>query len=272
MAFSKEQLERYSRHFVLKEIGFAGQKKLAASRVLVIGAGGLGSPSLYYLAAAGVGTIGIADGDRVDLSNLNRQIIHRADSVGMEKAESARRSILAFNPDIEVRTYNTLMTPDNIGETIADYDFIIDATDSFEAKLLINDACVLGCKPFSHAGIVRFEGQVMTWVPGTDAPCVRCIFGDVPDRSTVRNCSQVGVLGAAIGVLGSIQATEAVKYLLDLDGLLTGRMLFFDGLSMTFTEAQMSQKNPSCRVCGPKADIVDLRENAAEYAPKECGI
>lgn len=272
MPFSKEQLERYSRHFVLKEIGMAGQKKLAASRVLVIGAGGLGSPSLWYLAAAGVGTIGVADGDCVERSNLNRQIIHRTDSLGMPKAESAARSIRDYNPDVSVRTYNGLITPDNIAETIADYDFVIDATDSFEAKLLINDACVLGTKPFSHAGIVRFEGQVMTWVPGAQEPCVRCIFGDVPDRSTVRNCSQVGVLGAAIGVLGSIQAVEAVKYLLDLDGLLTGRMLFFDGLSMTFTEARMAARNPACRVCGPQADITDLRKNAAEYAPRECGL
>ena len=272
MAFSADQLERYSRHFVLKEIGVSGQKKLAAAKVLVVGAGGLGSPSLYYLAAAGVGTIGVADYDCVDLSNLQRQIIHRTASVGVKKTESARASILALNPDVTVNTHDLRLTADNIEEVIAPYDFVIEATDSFESKLLVNDACVLNKKPFSHGGMVRLEGQTMTWVPGEGVPCFRCVAGGAPDRGTVFNCSQVGVLGAALGILGSIQATEAVKYLLGKGELLTGRLLFVDGLSMSFTEARIEHRNPSCRICGPGADITDLKKNAADYEPKGCGI
>ncbi len=272
MTFSADQLERYSRHFVLKEIGVSGQKQLAASKVLVIGAGGLGSPSLYYLAAAGVGTIGIADYDTVDLSNLQRQIIHRTASVGTEKVVSAAASVHALNPDVTVNVHSLRLTADNIEEVIAPYDFIIEATDSFESKLLVNDACVLNKKPFSHGGMVRLEGQTMTWVPGEDLPCFRCVAGNAPDRGTVFNCSQVGVLGAALGILGSIQATEAIKFLLGKGDLLTGRLLFVDGLSMTFAEARIEHRNPACRVCGPKADITDLKKNAADYEPKGCAV
>ena len=271
MTFSPDQLERYSRHFVLKEIGVSGQKQLAASRVLVIGAGGLGSPSLYYLAAAGVGTIGVADFDKVDLSNLQRQIIHRTASVGTEKVLSARASMLALNPDVNVNTHSLWLTAENIEEVIAPYDFVIEATDSFESKLLVNDACVLNRKPFVHGGMVRFEGQVLTWVPGEGGPCFRCVAGSAPEQGSV-TCSQVGVLGAALGILGSIQATEAIKYLLGKGELLTGRMLFVDGLSMSFDEVRITDRNPGCRVCGEHADISDLKANAAEYAPKECAL
>ena len=272
MAISAEQLERYSRHFVLKEIGYAGQKKLAAAKVLVIGAGGLGSPSLYYLAAAGVGTVGVADFDCVELSNLQRQIIHRTASVGTPKVASARDAIHALNPDVNVQTHDLWLTADNIAEVIAPYDFVIEATDSFESKLLVNDACVLGKKPFSHGGMVQMQGQTLTWIPGEGGPCFRCIAGDAPDRSQVFTCSQVGVLGAALGILGSIQATEAIKYLLEKGDLLTGRMLFVDALSMVFIEAGIPNRNPACRVCGEHADITDLPANRDDYTPKDCSI
>ena len=180
MAFTSEQLQRYSRHFVLQEIGVAGQKKLLSSKVLVIGAGALGSAAMMYLTAAGVGRIGIADDDRVDLSNLQRQVIHSRETLGMEKGESAAAFISRLNPDVETVLYHERMNADNIEETIADYDFIIDATDRFPSKFLINDACVLAGKPYVHAGIVKFQGQVMTYVPG-NGPCLRCLLPEVPD-------------------------------------------------------------------------------------------
>ena len=264
MEFTKEQRERYARHFVLKEIGEEGQRKLSEAKVLVIGAGGLGSASLLYLAAAGVGTLGVADFDTVDVSNLQRQIIHRTDRAGMAKTESAAISIGGLNPEVQVRQFRDRVTVDNILPLIGEYDFIIDATDSFESKLLVNDACVLAKKPFSHAGIIRFEGQAMTWVPG-QGPCIRCVMGDVPPRNMVASGAQVGVLGAAVGVLGSIQATEAIKFITGRGKLLTGRLLLFDGLSMQFTEMEMKTGNPHCRICGVHADITSLAENRLEY-------
>ncbi|MDD7288607.1 MAG: HesA/MoeB/ThiF family protein, partial [Clostridiales bacterium] len=175
MAFTNEQLERYSRQIILKEIGVKGQKKLLNAKVLIIGAGGLGAPAAMYLAAAGVGTIGIADADVVDLSNLQRQIIHATPDLGKPKVESAKESMQAINPEVVVHTYHTFVAADNIADMVKDYDFIIDGTDNFPAKFLINDACVMAEKPFSHAGILRFGGQLMTYVPG-QGPCYRCVF------------------------------------------------------------------------------------------------
>ena len=182
MAFTNEQLERYSRHIILKEVGAKGQKKLLNAKVLIIGAGGLGAPAAMYLAAAGVGTIGIADADEVDLSNLQRQIIHSTADIGKAKVQSAKETMEAINPDVTVKTYRTFVTSENINELIADYDFIIDGTDNFPAKFLINDACVMAKKPFSHAGIIRFKGQLMTYVPG-QGPCYRCVFKNPPRRT-----------------------------------------------------------------------------------------
>lgn len=271
MIFTENQLERYSRHFVLPEIGVSGQKQLLRSKVLVIGAGALGSAALMYLAAAGVGTIGIADDDRVELSNLQRQIIHRTDTAGMKKIDSARQAIESFNPDVSVVLHDGRMTVDNIQETIRQYDFIIDGTDRFESKFLINDACVLEKKPYAHAGIVRFEGQAMTYVPG-QGPCLRCLLEKVPPRDRTLTCSQAGVLGACTGVLGSIQAAEAVKYLLGIGRLLVGRLLHFDGLTMEFNTADIPLSSPYCGVCGEHPTILSLAGNRSEYEPAACGI
>lgn len=264
MAFSGEQLERYSRHFVLPEIGVSGQKRLLQAKILVIGAGALGSAALMYLAAAGVGTIGIADYDNIELSNLQRQIIHRTDRVGTSKAESAKKTITAVNPDVHVNLYPVKLTADNIQDIISQYDFIIDGTDRFESKFLINDACVLSRKPYSHAGVVRFGGQSMTYVPGK-GPCLRCLLGSVPPASETMTCSQAGVLGAAAGILGNIQALEAVKYLLGTGNLLTGRILSFDGLKMNFHITKIPDSSPCCSVCGKNPSILNLADNNAEY-------
>lgn len=261
MEFSWQQKERYTRNFALKEIGQDGQNRLLHSRVLVVGAGALGSAALYYLAAAGVGTLGIADGDLVDLSNLQRQILHSEPRLGMEKATSAQKTLSMLNSDIQIHVYPHRMTPDNIQGIIRHYDFVIDATDRFEAKFLINDACVLEHKPYVHAGIVRFGGQVMTYVPGK-GPCLRCLMEDVPHHAPTS--AEVGVLGACVGVLGSIQATEAIKYLLGIGDLLTGRILQFDGLKMTFRISRM-RTSPSCKVCGRAAVVKDLKATPSDY-------
>ena len=254
MAFTNEQLERYSRHILLSEVGVKGQKKLLDARVLIIGAGGLGAPCALYLAAAGVGTIGIADADEVDLSNLQRQVIHSTPDVGKAKVESAKESIEAINPDVTVKTYRTFVTADNIMDLIADYDFIIDGTDNFPAKFLINDACVLAKKPFSHAGIIRFKGQLMTYVPG-QGPCYRCVFKDPPPPDAVPTCKQAGVIGAMGGVIGSLQAMEAIKYIIGKGELLTGSLLTYDALTMTFRKVKLP-KPSDCQVCGESPSIL----------------
>ena len=202
MAFTDEQLERYSRHIILKEVGAKGQKKLLNAKVLIIGAGGLGAPAAMYLAAAGVGTIGIADADEVDLSNLQRQIIHTTQDVGKAKVLSAKETMEAINPDVKVNTYRTFIDSENIMDIIKDYDFVIDGTDNFPAKFLINDVCVMAKKPFSHAGIIRFKGQLMTYVPG-QGPCYRCVFKNPPPKDAVPTCKQAGVIGEISLVLAT---------------------------------------------------------------------
>lgn len=266
MAFTSEQLERYSRHITLKEVGVKGQKKLLSARVLIIGAGGLGAPAALYLAAAGVGTIGIVDADEVDLSNLQRQIIHSTQNVGQPKVDSAKQSMTAINPDITVNTYHTFVTASNIMQLIQDYDFVLDGTDNFPAKFLINEACVLAQKPFSHAGIIRFKGQLMTWVPG-EGPCYRCVFKQPPPKDAVPTCRQAGVIGAMAGVIGSLQALEAVKYFLGTGSLLTGSLLTFDALSMDFHKAKLPPAQHNCPVCGTHPSIthpIDYEQAACE--------
>lgn len=247
MEFGEEQLARYSRHIVIDEIGKKGQQKLFDARVLVIGAGGLGSPAALYLAAAGTGTLGIADPDQVELSNLQRQIMHTTDSIGTPKAESAERAVISINPYVKVNIYKTFVDKDNITEIIKDYDFIIDATDNFSSKFLINDACVKAKKAFSHAGVTRFQGQLFTYVPGS-SPCYRCLFKEPPPDGAVPPGSQSGILGTVCGVTGSLQAMEAVKYITGAGDLLTGRMLVFDALDMKFRTVKF-QKDKDCKVC-----------------------
>ncbi len=256
MAFTNEQLERYSRHILLKEVGIKGQKKLMNAKVLIIGAGGLGAPAALYLAAAGVGTIGIVDADDVDLSNLQRQVIHTTADIGIPKAESAAATMRAINPEITVNTYRQFVDSTNIMDIIKDYDFILDGTDNFPAKFLINDACVMAEKPFSHAGIIQFKGQLMTYVPG-EGPCYRCVFKNPPPKDAVPTCKQAGVIGAMGGIIGSLQAMEAVKYIIGKGDLLTGKLLTYDALKMEFHTIKLP-KDHHCAVCGDEPTITEL--------------
>lgn len=267
MALTDEQLERYSRHIILKEVGAKGQKKLLNAKVLIIGAGGLGAPAAMYLAAAGVGTIGIADADEVDLSNLQRQIIHATADVGKAKVKSAKETMEAMNPDVKVNTYRMFVSADNIRELIRDYDFILDGTDNFPAKFLINDACVMEKKPFSHAGIIRFKGQLMTYVPG-EGPCYRCVFKNPPPKDAVPTCKQAGVIGAMGGVIGSLQAMEAIKYIIGKGDLLTGNLLTYDALTMDFHKIRLPRNTCNCPVCGDHPTITEL----IDYEQAECDM
>ena len=269
MAFTDDQLERYSRHLILKEIGVRGQKKLLAARVLVIGAGGLGSPAAMYLAAAGVGTIGIIDDDVVDLSNLQRQIIHGTGNVGMPKVESAAETVTSINPDVTVKPYHIRVSAGNIAELIAGYDVIVDAADNFSTKFLINDACGLAGKPYIYGGALRFEGQLMTYVPGR-GPCYRCIFRDMPAAGEVPSCKEAGVLGAVVGVIGSMQAVEAVKLILGVGKPLTARLMTFDALAMTCRAVPLPEREPDCPVCGEHPTITTL--DPARYIQPACGV
>ena len=243
------EIERkiYSRNILIPKIRESGQLKLLESRVLIIGLGGLGSPALFYLAAAGVGNIGAADCDVVDYSNLQRQILHGRKDVGRNKTESAVETISRLNPDIRLEIYGAI-SPENIAETIASYDFIVEATDNFKSKFLVNDSCVRLGKAFSHAGILGAYGQTMTVVPG-QGPCFRCVFQEEPEEGTYETTSEAGVLGGVAGVIGTIQSIEAIKYLLGIGGLLTGRLLTFDALAMAFMEVKLSW-NRECAVCG----------------------
>lgn len=258
MGLTEEQIERYSRHIVLRQVGGVGQEKLLSSKVLIIGAGGLGSPAGLYLAAAGVGTIGIVDADKVELSNLHRQIIHHTADVGLEKVKSAEAKMRAINPDVTVRTYHRRLKADNIREIIKGYDFVIDGTDNFPAKFLINDACYFEKIPFSHAGVLEFCGQLMTVLPG-ETTCYRCIFNAPPPVGAVPSCSQAGVLGVLPGVIGSLQATEAIKYLLGIGKLLTDTLLTYDALEMEFRAVKVS-RNPNCPLCGKEPRITELKD------------
>ncbi len=246
---SQTEKDIYNRNILLPEIGESGQSKLLASRVLVVGLGGLGSPAVFYLAAAGVGEIGIVDADSVSLSNLQRQILHGRDDVGRDKIDSAAATISRLNPDTKVRARKIFLSEENAAEIIAPYDFVVEATDNFQSKFLVNDACVRLGKPFSHAGVLGGYGQAMTIVPGA-GPCFRCIFEDVPKPGTYDTPDRTGVLGSVAGVMGSIQATEAVKSLLGIDGLLVGRLLTWDALRMTFREVRLPAER-RCAVCGP---------------------
>jgi adenylyltransferase/sulfurtransferase len=252
------QVERYSRHLILRDVGPAGQEKLLASRVLIVGAGGLGSPAALYLAAAGVGTIGLVDDDVVDLTNLQRQIAHFTRDVGVPKVESAAEKITALNPDVRVRTHHLRLTADNALDLLADYDFVIEGTDNFPSKFLLNDACWFAGKPFSHAGILHFAGQLFTIMPGQSA-CYRCVFPAPPPPGAVPSCSQAGVLGSLAGVIGCLQATEALKVLLGVGTPLTDRMLVFDALDMRFREVKF-RRNPKCPLCGDSPRITELRD------------
>ncbi|MSR77683.1 MAG: molybdopterin-synthase adenylyltransferase MoeB [Candidatus Omnitrophica bacterium] len=256
MQLTPEQLTRYSRHFILPEIGEDGQKKLLCAKVLLIGAGGLGSPLGLYLSAAGVGTIGLVDFDRVDLSNLQRQILHTNDEVGNLKVDSAERRIKAMNPDTKVIKHVTRLTSQNALEILKDYDIIIDGTDNFPTRYLTNDACVFLGKPNIYGSIFRFDG-LATVFKTDEGPCYRCLYPEPPPPGMVPSCAEGGVLGILPGTIGLIQATEAIKLIVGIGRTLVGRLIVYDALQMTFRELKL-RKDPSCPVCGTNPTIKQL--------------
>ncbi len=260
--FTEEQLQRYSRHILLSDIGIEGQEKILAGRVLVIGTGGLGSPVALYLAAAGVGKIGIVDSDSVELSNLQRQVIHYTKDIGRPKVESAAEKMLAINPELSARTYHEWIDAGNIRGIIRDgYDFVIDCTDNFTTKFLINDACIIERVAFSHGGVLQFSGQATTVIP-CESACYRCVFSEAPPPDAVPTCAQAGVLGAVAGMLGTIQAVESLKFLAGAGSLLSDTLLTFDALTMNFRKVPLKRRK-GCPVCGEHPSILELTKSIA---------
>jgi len=253
---SAEQLERYSRHFLLRQLGEKGQRKLLDAKVLLVGAGGLGSPVALYLAAAGIGTLGIVDADVVDRSNLQRQVLHTTDRVGMRKTASAALAIQALNPDVQVREYPERLTVDNVMALFRDYDVIVDGSDNFPTRYLVNDAAVLVGRPVVHGSIFQFEGQASVFKPH-EGPCYRCLFPTPPPPGMVPSCSEVGVLGVLPGVIGVIQATETIKLIIGQGEPLVGRLVLYDALAMRFREIRI-RRDPDCPLCGAHPTITAL--------------
>lgn len=262
MNFTDDQITRYSRHILLPEVGGKGQKKIAQARILIVGVGGLGSPAALYLAAAGVGTLGLIDSDVVDLSNLQRQIIHHTSDVGRAKVLSAKEKIQALNPDVTVVLHEDRFMARNALELVRDYSVVIDGVDNFPAKFLINDTCYFAGKPLVHGGILRFDGRVSTIIPKQSA-CYRCVFKQPPPPGLVASCQEAGVLGVLAGVIGTIQATEALKLILGIGRPLTNRMLDFDARRMVFREIPF-KRNPQCPLCGDRPTITELTDHEPE--------
>ena len=263
MEFTEDQLQRYSRHIILPEVGGKGQKKILGAKVLIIGAGGLGCPVGYYLAAAGVGTLGIIDNDTVELSNLQRQIAHNTQRIGVPKVESAKATFEALNPDVRVVGIRERMTKDNIMDFMRDYDVVVDGSDNFPTRYLVNDACVLLRKPLVSGAILRFEGQVTTIIPG-EGHCYRCLFEEMPPAGLVPSCQEAGVIGAIPGVVGSLQAIEVFKLILGKGDVLKNTLLIYDALKTTFRRVKVP-KNPECPVCGEQPTITELQDYDAGY-------
>jgi sulfur-carrier protein adenylyltransferase/sulfurtransferase len=266
MRLSESELQRYARHVALPEIGRAGQEKLKAARVLIIGAGGLGSPAALYLAAAGVGTLGIVDGDRVELSNLQRQILYAENDIGSLKASVARERLQRLNPAVQVVAHAEELVAANARTLFEPYDIVLDGTDRIGTRYITNDACVLLRRPLVTAAIHRFEGQAMTYVPDS-GPCYRCLFAEVPDEA-IPTCATAGVLGVLPGVMGAIQATEAIKWITGVGELLIGRLLTYDALSMQFHEFRFERRR-DCAVCGEDPSITELRDRTALCADQD---
>ncbi len=261
MTLSSGELARYSRHLSLSEFGEAGQEKLKTAKVLVIGAGGLGSPALLYLAAAGVGTLGIVDFDKVDVSNLQRQVLFTTEDVEQLKTDVAAKKLQAVNPHITTHSHAVKLTADNAMSLLSDYDVVLDGCDRFATRYLVNDACVLLRKPLISAAIHRFEGQAFTYIP-EHGPCYRCLFAEQPSGDLIPNCATAGVLGVLPGVMGTIQATEAIKLITGIGSPLTGRLLTYDALDMRFTEFEFARRS-DCAVCGDTPSITSLQEHVA---------
>ncbi len=254
--FTDEQIERYSRHIILPEVGGVGQRKMLDAHVLMIGAGGLGSPAAYYLAAAGIGHLGIVDFDTVDLSNLQRQIIHSTERIGMLKTESAKKTIAALNPDVNVTTYNERISSQNIEELFEGYEYIVDGSDNFATRFLINDACIMMNKVNIHGSIFRFEGQATVFDP-KNGPCYRCLYPEPPPPGLVPNCQEGGVLGVLAGIIGNIQAVETLKLVLGIGESLAGKLLIYDALNTEFRKLKL-KRDVNCPVCGDNPTIKEL--------------
>lgn len=265
MELTREQKRRYNRHIILQDFGAEGQARLLKAKVLIVGMGGLGSPIALYLAAAGVGTIGMVDGDFVSVTNLQRQVIHSTPDVGLLKNESAERKLRAINPELTVVRHDCFLSENNALDIIRPYDFVLDGTDNFAAKYLVNDACLMLGKPFCMGGINRYSGQVMTHVEGS--ACYRCMFPEPPAYAEVETCASVGVLGSIAGMMGTIQATECIKFLAQTGELLTDALLMFDAQSMQWNRLDLN-RDPNCALCGERPTIKQLKE----YAFKPCGI
>lgn len=253
---SRDELVRYGRHVSIPEVGLAGQRRLRTSSVLIVGAGGLGSPAALYLAAAGVGRLGLVDHDRVELSNLQRQVLYDTDAVGTPKLASARARLTGLNPDVAVETFETRMDSRNAFEILEGWDFVIDGSDNFPTRYLVNDACVMLGTPFAYGAILRFEGQASVF-GAPDGPCYRCLFRDPPPPGLVPNCAEAGVLGVLPGIVGSIQANEAIKWLTGIGDTLAGRLLLIDALRMEFRSLDI-RRDPDCVVCGPEPTVTEL--------------
>lgn len=266
--FTDDQIRRYSRQIILPEVGGTGQHKLLNSKVLVLGAGGLGSAAIAYLAAAGIGTLGIMDNDLVEISNLQRQIIHGG-NIGMSKSKSAESFVRTINSDVDVVTYEERFQAGNARKMVKGYDFVIDGSDNFPTHYMINDACILEKKPLSHGSILRYEGYATTVLP-MKGPCYRCIFKRPPPPGLIPNCQEAGVFGVLPGIIGSIQASEALKFILGIGELLNGSLLCFNALDMSFYSAS-AERNGNCVVCGdhPNVQAIDQR-NYVETMPEEC--
>ncbi len=256
MKLREDQIERYSRQIILPNVGGKGQEKLLSAKVLMIGTGGLGSPCALYLASAGIGKIGIVDSDKVELNNLQRQILHSTKDVGRPKVESARQRLNGINQDVEVIPYNIRLTSENILDIIQEYDIIVDGSDNFPTRYLVNDACIISGKPLSHGGIFRYDGQAITILPGESA-CYRCLFSEPPPPGLVPSCQEAGILGAVAGVIGTIQANEVLKYILEIGNLLAGKLLVFNALDSSFRQVNVP-KDPKCPVCGENPTVTKL--------------
>ncbi len=263
MDLTEEQLKRYSRHIILPEVGGKGQKKISEAKVMIVGAGGLGCPVGYYLAAAGVGTLALVDNDEVELSNLQRQIAHSVKTLGVNKAESAKQTFEGLNPDVNVVTIKERINSKNILGLFKDYDVIVDGTDNFPTRYLINDACVMLNKPLVSGAILRFEGQVTTIIPN-DGPCYRCLFEEPPPPGLVPSCQEAGVLGVLPGVIGALQATEVLKLILGKGQPLKGSLLIYDALGVNFRKVKVP-KNENCAICGKNPTITELNDLPEEY-------
>lgn len=267
MELTDEQIYRYSRNILLPEVGGVGQERLLRSKVFCVGAGGLGSPVALYLAAAGIGTIGIADSDQVDISNLQRQVLHFTDDIGRSKAISAREKLERLNPDVNVIVYEEMITKNNIRNIIKNYDIVLDGSDNFPTRYLVNDACYFEKKTLVSGAILRFEGQVSVFKPHAGGPCYRCLYSEIPPAGMIPSCEEAGILGAVAGIIGTTQAVETLKEILQIGQTLVGRLLIFNALTMSVMEVKV-KRDPKCPLCGESPRIKDL----IDYEQPECEV